>query len=310
MRKIAKQVAGLGAMLLLFSCNPSGYTLYLQTRQPSPSGMEFSGKDMSVVWLSSGKDTVFSRGMAEGFAQTLEEDYYGGERLMDIYAMEKSAAGDYSSRDTLVNLVMDTGGDVVFLMDSPTFGDVSLSDKAVVAGGSRDSSRVAYASLPFTVQMYVYDSMGEDTVRVFRGSSVVRQPVFCSEATSRDDIIERFWSSLSAAGERAGRKSAETFLSQWKDEMFTLVLFSSPAGWEEAVRDADAFRWHDAMEKWMDFLDTDNMTKRSCAEYNLAMGCYMLGDYELAAKWLDLSDKDQPLSLSAGLRKRIKEKTK
>ena len=40
-------------------------------------------------------------------------------------------------------------------------------------------------------------------------------------------------------------------------------------------------------------------------EDNIAVACYMLGDYALASDWLDRSDKDNKLPLSAALRKRI-----
>jgi hypothetical protein len=48
------------------------------------------------------------------------------------------------------------------------------------------------------------------------------------------------------------------------------------------------------------------MMKRASAEYNIAVACYMLGDFDLALEWLDRSDADNKLpTLSDGLRKRI-----
>ncbi len=46
--------------------------------------------------------------------------------------------------------------------------------------------------------------------------------------------------------------------------------------------------------------------KRAAASYNIAMAFYLLEDYEMAAKWLDMADSLENLSLSQGLRKRIK----
>ena len=50
---------------------------------------------------------------------------------------------------------------------------------------------------------------------------------------------------------------------------------------------------------------SNDLLRRSCAEYNIAVACYMMGEYELASEWLDRSDKDNKLPLSDGLRKRI-----
>ena len=55
----------------------------------------------------------------------------------------------------------------------------------------------------------------------------------------------------------------------------------------------------------MTLADTGDLLKRSCAEYNIAVACYMLGDYMLASEWLAMSDKDNKLPQSDALRKRI-----
>ena len=55
----------------------------------------------------------------------------------------------------------------------------------------------------------------------------------------------------------------------------------------------------------MSLLDTNDLLKRSCAEFNISVACYMLGDYQLASDWLDQSDKDNKLPLSDAMRKRI-----
>lgn len=64
------------------------------------------------------------------------------------------------------------------------------------------------------------------------------------------------------------------------------------------------------MDIWMTFLDTNDPLKRSSAEYNIAVACYMLGDYALAKEWLELSDNDNRLPLSDALHKRIDSRRK
>lgn len=60
----------------------------------------------------------------------------------------------------------------------------------------------------------------------------------------------------------------------------------------------------------MKLLDTNNNLRRSCAEFNIAAACFLMGDNELALKWLDSSDEDYPISLSSTLRKRIQSRTR
>lgn len=302
------------AAAFVTACGPQAFVMDIELRQPSPSGIELAGKSMSVVYMDglSGRDTLFTKGVAEGFAKGLESEYFGGEESVNIYRMAKDAGGVYSAKDTLVNLVMDSGDDVVFLVDSPDFGNISLSKRQIVAGKGADSTNLVYATLPFRLNYYVYDSMDKaDTVRIFRGSSSVRQPVFCRADDTDEFLKEKFWheKELFNHGEFVGRKSAASFVSDWKEESFVFLYYDT-AGWTKAATAAYEYRWHDAIEQWMKLLDTGNMEKRSCAEYNIASACYLLGDYELALKWLDQSDSDRPVSTSKNLRKLITAKIK
>lgn len=55
----------------------------------------------------------------------------------------------------------------------------------------------------------------------------------------------------------------------------------------------------------MTLLDTGNIEKRACLEYNIATACLLLGQKSLAAEWLDRSDKDMKRPSSDWLRKKI-----
>ena len=66
------------AVCLAFSaCGPSRYVMDLEMRTVSKSGVDLNGKLISVVYLDDGRpeNTAFSRGMASGFASSLEKDY-------------------------------------------------------------------------------------------------------------------------------------------------------------------------------------------------------------------------------------------
>ena len=96
---------------------------------------------------------------------------------------------------------------------------------------------------------------------------------------------------------------------QYLGAQYTFIYFESD-GWDAASQAAYSYKWKEAIEEWMKLLETNNTLKRSCAEFNIATACYLLGDNELALKWLDRSDADYPVSLSSGLRKRINARMK
>lgn len=253
--------------LILVSCGPVKHVVHVEMRYPSKSGIELAGKNISVIYLTDGNEVSdnFNESMAEGFAKAMEQDYGTGEGSVGVYRLADTG-GKYDHKDTLVNLLMDTGADAVFLFDR-------LKVTPVNNGGSKVDLR-----------LYCFDAMNQkENVYGFAGSTIIDD----------DDKAED-----------TGKTVASSFLSQWKHEQYSIVYYDSEK-WYKALEKAEAYDWKGAMDIWIDLLDTRDMLKRSCAEYDIAVACYMLGDYELASEWLDRSDKDNRLPLSDALRKRI-----
>lgn len=259
------------AMPVLLSCGPGKHVMHIQMRYPSKAGVDLAGKMPSVVYLETDDKaaSVFNSGMATAFAGELENDLGLEEGSVGVYRMRKEQGADYSSRDSLLNLIADTDADVVFLFDEMKLGQMEADASAV--------------KVPFTMLLYCFDGMDKtEQVRTFSGSSVGR-----------------------ADGTDAGSLLADSFKSQWKTEPYSLAYFDNEK-WYKALDKAEAYDWKGAIDQWFTLLDTNDLMKRSCAEYNIAVACYMLGDYALAEQWLDRSDEDTKLpNMSDILRKRI-----
>lgn len=262
----------LSLSLLLVSCGPSRYAVQVEMRYPSKSGVELSGKIISVVYLADGNESgdLFTSSLADGFAYALENDYGTGEGSVGIYRIDDKG-GHYSQKDTLVNLLIDTGADVIFLFDEVDL--VNLND----------------GLHKFSIKLYCFDAMNKDeNVYSFAGSSVTD--------AKKEDMQKEAW--------EAGNTVAGSFKSQWKHEQYSIVYYDSEK-WYDALEKAESYQWKAAMDIWMTLTDTNDPLRRSCAGYNIAVACYMLGDYALASEWLDMSDKDNKLPQSDALRKRI-----
>ena len=67
------------ALMVFVACAPSKYTMHLETRYPSKSGLDLAGKNVSVIYLENGTEFKdgFSASMAESLAYNLEKDYDG-----------------------------------------------------------------------------------------------------------------------------------------------------------------------------------------------------------------------------------------
>ena len=263
-------------LVAMVSCGPSKHVMYIDMRYPSKSGVDLGGKIPSVVYLDGENDASgnFAGGMAAAFAQVLEQDLGTGEGSVGVYRMSMHDGVDYSDRSTLLDLLVDTDADVVFLFDKVDLGPSEATSSSV--------------SVPFTMKLYCLDGMDKsEQVRTFTGSS-----------RSNFD------------GSDAGRTVGESFKTVWKTEPYSLAYFDSEK-WYLALDKAEAYDWKGAMDQWFTLLSSNDPLRRSCAEYNIATACYMLGDYSLALQWLDRSDADSKLpNMSDTLRKRIESRRK
>ena len=300
-RSLLSAIAALSALVALQSCDPQAFSMNVEMRYPSSSGMSIDGKSVAVVYLNedSAKDSVFNECLANGFASAIEKNYFNGAEAVNLYKMPKVGGGVYSNADTLINLIVDTGCDIVFLFDAPEFGNVQIKEQKTSTSGTYYP-----VSVPVAVKLYGFDSLsGSDTVRVWTGTRMLSANMEAS--LGRQAAADSLWNRIGSSAENLGEVSARTFAPVWKEETYSFIYYESPEPWLAAAQYASDYKWNEAMKVWISLLDTNNPMKRSCAEYNIATACFLMGDNELALKWLNSSDEDYPISLSKTLRKRI-----
>ena len=262
------------AGFLMAACGPLRHAVHVEMRHPSKSGLELAGKRVSAVYYI-GDDALENQivdSLAHGFAKALENDYQTGDGSVSVVGLPRSA-GDYASRDSLIHLLVKNGGDVVFLFD------VTFSHST--NPGMR----------PIKVSMYCYDGMNkEDVVKEFVGSTLLQYSI-------PEELLTE--------AVKAGSHIAESFKMQWKHEQYSIAYYDSEK-WLEALIRADKYDWKGAMDIWLTLLDSNDPLKRAVAEYNIAVACYLSGEFQLAKSWLDRSDAENKMpTLSDAMRKRI-----
>lgn len=296
--------AGLFA-LALAGCSPQTFTMSVDMRYPSKSGIDLARKTMSIVYMDNGTaDSTFNNGVASSLARCLEADYFGGREAIGVYKVP----ADSVSLDLMHSLVMDSGDDVVFLIGTPSFGKVSLSENAAVKKpASVDSAFVATAQIPYNTRLFVYDSMDkEDRLQLFRGGSILRTQVYSNGVTAKEFLAEKALGAKEEGAELIGRQISNRFVPTWKTEGYSLYWFDGfNEDWVDALNYAYEHQWTKAADLWMKHVGDKNYQKQACACYNLALAFYMMGDLSIATKWLDRADGYSSLALSPGLRKRI-----
>ena len=280
MNKISATLRLLCLSLMTVACSPQAYNFSVQMRYPSDSGLDIADKSVAVVYMTedgSAVDSLVSDNVADGLARGLEADFRssGYQTGVDIYKM--SGTAEYGSQDSLVSLVMKTGADVVILLGHPECGTPSDG------------------KMPCRIDVRSYDSMAHvDTVWTTSASAALT-------ASAADGSM------LSSDAQYLGYNLSKSLVNKWKDETYSVVYYDSfDSRWLDATEKALSMNWHEAMDVWMKMLDENrSATVKSGLAYNIALACYMVGDYRLAQEWLDMSDSIQPLSLSSTLRSRV-----
>lgn len=295
-----------GALVLaLAACSPQTFTMNVDMRYPSKSGLDLSRRTMSVVYMDNGTaDSTFNNGVASALARSLEAEYFGGREAVGVYKVPE----DSVSLELMHDLVMDTGDDVVFLIGPPSFGEVALgTNVSVPKAASVDSAFVLQAQIPYSTRLFVYDSMGkEDKMVVFRGGNVLRTPVYNSGVTPQEYLVRQAMEAKDRGADMVGSQISGRFVPTWKTEGFSIYYFEgTSADWTEAAYYAYDYHWSKAADLWMKHVNDRSTTRQACACYNLAVAFLMMGDQDLALRWLDRADQVEALSLSPGLRKRI-----
>lgn len=268
-------------LLMLASCSPQTYQLSVESRYPSASGLDIGDKSVSIVYLEDGskRDSIVCSNIADGLAQGLESEFkkQGLSRDgVDVFSIETS--DNYSSKDSLVSLIMQTGSDIVIMLDHPRYSESEQPSKVLCS-----------------TSVYAYDSMSP------------RDHIITTESSTSISAAVVGESMLPSDAQIMGLGLSKEFFNKWTPESYSVIYFPTIGDeWYDALGYAADMRWDEAMSIWMDILKhTPNDIKTSCACYNMALGCFMCEQYKLASDWLDLSDRTKVLSLSKGLRSRI-----
>lgn len=299
----------------LYACAPLQMTSTVETRYPSSSGMNLYGKNLAIVYFRSpsGPAVDFAENIASSLAYSLEEDYGGGENSVGVYSLDFNSVADYagkeamnylnddkteagtmfysSLRDSLNNLIIDTGSDVVFLLDSVDLSVVSYDSLKFSGIYNKDSAFVATAGVLGSFHIFCLDGMDkEEDVKIFGGKNVVKQNVYLSGNEDEVSLLEKTYASLDDAGWKFGDKISKSFVSRWRREDVTYYYFDNE-DWLKGLRYARYHQYSQAMDVWLSLVSSSSASAKGCASYNMAVTCYILGEYDLALQWLDMAAK-------------------
>ena len=296
----------LSAAVGLAACSPQVYPLFMEMRQPSASGLTLAGKTASVVYMDglNHTDSLFDRHASSALARALEADYFDGE---EVIGLSRIATPDTVDVNLMHELVMETGGDVIFLLSSSLDLPELTENRPFEKARSADSAYVCQATFPVRSNLYVYDSMGEDKVLNFKGNTLMKTFVYNNGLPSEDGLRVLAAGALPDGADQLGTRMARRFLSEWRTETFSFYYFDdfSSEAWFTPLQDAADGKMSEAIDGWALLVKDGSPVKRASACFNIAQALYLMQDYALSARWLEKSRELENLPQAEALQKRL-----
>jgi hypothetical protein len=97
----------------------------------------------------------------------------------------------------------------------------------------------------------------------------------------------------------------EEIVPYWKEE--TRYYYLNPT-----IRNAQMYieneEWSRAMNIWAEYVDDTDKTLAAISCFNMALGCEMIGEYELALKWMENVKRKKPEYYWEGYKARIEQR--
>lgn len=280
-----KAIRTIGLLVLLLitgSCGPMINIMEVDVRLPATRPLNIMGRNMAVftpqydsVTLT---DSVLLNRFAQAFADGLASQASlpkGSVPLFSHYCGSEPL-GTLEQPDYVLRLALDTGADLVFMVDSVTIGDFQIEDP--------------YLITPVLSVVRVYDAESVRFTQYIPISDTVAWEFWMPDDEETIVIPKNAFVDLQKAAVYLGERTSRSFLDQWETQDRVVFVYDKRA-WNRAYDHALNFEWDKAMEIWLELLEGTNAKEVACAAFNLALACEMQGHFELAEKWLELSRK-------------------
>ncbi len=309
----------LGIAVLFTSCAPYVNVVDVQSLNPSMSSVDLKDKKVAIVGNLYYADALAGKAGGYLFDSTL----VASATLAIKDGLEQSPMFDGLSVPVYYTYSSDTGmiAKPMSNADADSLGkqmdaDVLISVEYINVEGQS----AGYYGSEFTssYQMYyqalfrLYD-LKKDAIVPFHMRS--KSPEIFNYQNSDGSLIAVTLEDAKAMlADNIGRQYALRLAPYW--ENVQRVYYVGPDDSNRYLGRADALvqneRWADALQLWEKALSSGNKNTKAMAAFNMALGCEMLGDLDLAKKWLEyckkLDAKVNPDSYMRVITKRIDDK--
>lgn len=274
---------------LLFSCAPQAAYFQVDIRDMQSEDLNLENKQIAVFSLvpANKLDSARVANAALGVAEKLRQDrgYQNPLPVFSIPVMEFAGFNSPMGLDKgyLKDLMLTTGADVQVFIENLRYDSYKMESSMNFV--SDYSTNIV--ELPYSVDMHIYDVL-EDSL-LFK--TAVKDTVYMqllSDTKTREYsgfVAHKLTEVSGVVGESLGAMLTR----QWSRQERMLVNYPDNPEWEKPLALAMDFKWKEAIDLWMPMAGSDNFRIASYAAYNIAVGCEMMLQFDLAREWADFS---------------------
>jgi tetratricopeptide (TPR) repeat protein len=136
-----------------------------------------------------------------------------------------------------------------------------------------------------SVKIYDIDRMTVIDERVIADTITFQVDAYAWE--TEEELFDRLpddKASVAYLTKELAKSYAEEISPFWKEETRFYYIADNLAKAEYYIDDGD---WSKAMDVWMKYVNDENTDLAAISCFNMAVGCEMVGEFELALKWMD-----------------------
>ncbi len=289
-------------------CAPQIKYLNVDVRKNAAIAVDMDGVDAAIfsVVSNSKPDSMRVANVAIGFAEQLESDRQVDIGSVPVYSIKTEEymisddGGLVPDKDYISSLYADTGSEVMFFINKIQFLQYSVERMSEYSG--YDGYNV---SLPYVVGLDIFDCRGPEKLYGSVESDTLY--LFVDSSVSENNVGGAVAKRLPYISKIIGAELAKSLSPQWVTQNRMLISYETGSEWEDAYMLAEEFQWKEAIDKWMQFAGAKDSKKAAFAAYNIAVGCEMLEQFELALKWIDYSIELFPMKESEIYRRHLEQ---
>ncbi|MDR0560826.1 MAG: DUF6340 family protein [Prevotellaceae bacterium] len=269
----------------VLSCQTVRYTTTkVQTLNPPKRNVNLSDTtNIAIVALlnarSSSADSVAVTKIAMSLKESLEESPKYESYIFPVYTVSSETYGNGLTGEQINEIGTNASADYLIALEH-----FDISDKQITQIETIDYNQIVISSL-YKAVIRIYDvkksamadhRILDDTVNIIINlkpwelASSVQIP-------DKEDIIL-------IAGKMAAKNYAKDIAPYWKEEVRYYYLSPEISYAENCIENEE---WDKAMNVWMRYVDDNNRNLAAICCFNMAVGCEMIGEYELALKWME-----------------------